>query len=293
MQEQIESIRSQTFTDWRLIVSDDCSIDSTLAIVENEAAKDSRIQVVSKEIPFGSAKSNFIHLLSFVDAPYVMFCDQDDYWLSNKIERQIIEMIDLEKTEGDGTPLAVFSDSIVTDSTLNIVNGSFLSMNTVTPFQVSLENQLVENAIPGNCLLVNKALAEIASLLSDCEHIIMHDWAVIIVALACGKVRGIEEGLLLYRQHSNNAAGVADRNKISFLLGKIKDNPQRSFRATADQARVIVNQIGGAFPAKSLELVSAWGDVYSHRRSERLKICKQYGFWKKGCAKKIYQIMFI
>ena len=220
VREQIESIQAQTFSDWRLLVSDDCSTDSTLAIVRKVAAKDPRIEVVSNKVAFGSAKANFINLLSFVDAPYAMFCDQDDYWLPMKIERQYTVMTDLEKTESEATPLAVFSDSVVTDAALNRINESFLAMNTVCPFQPSLENQLLENAIPGNCLLVNKALAKLMLSLTDSERIIMHDWAILILALASGKVLGIEERLLLYRQHSNNVAGVADRKRISFLLHK-------------------------------------------------------------------------
>lgn len=293
VRKQIESIQAQTFEDWRLLVSDDCSTDNTLAVVEDMASKDPRIAIASSKMSFGSAKANFIHLLSMTDASYAMFCDQDDVWLPEKIECQVAAMVELEKSEGSDQPLAVFSDSIVTDSALNVTEDSFLAMNTVMPFRVCLENQLVENAIPGNCILINNALAKIMSSLSDCERIVMHDWATLIVALALGKVCAIEKGLLLYRQHSSNAAGVVNRKRPSFFIGKMLGRPRSSFRASSDQARAIVDWLGDSLPSGSIGPMRAWGEIYSHAKLERLAICRRYGLWKRGCAKKLYQIAFI
>lgn len=293
VREQIESIQAQTFEDWRLLVSDDCSTDGTLAVVRGMASKDSRIMIAPSGTSFGSAKANFIHLLSMVDAPYAMYCDQDDVWLPEKIERQLAAIVELEKNEDANLPLAVLSDSIVTDSVLNVTEDSFLAMNTTMPFQVCLENQLVENAVPGNCLLINSALATIMSSLPNCERIVMHDWATLIVALALGKVCAIEKGLLLYRQHSNNAAGVANRKQFSFLLGKMLGRPRSSFEASSDQARAIVDWLGDSLPARSMEPMRAWGEIYSHSKLERIAICRRYGLWKRGRAKKLYQIAFI
>ena len=47
--ETVDSVRAQTFTDWELVIVDDGSTDSTLALAESFAAKDPRIRVVSQE----------------------------------------------------------------------------------------------------------------------------------------------------------------------------------------------------------------------------------------------------
>ncbi|GHU00936.1 hypothetical protein FACS1894186_2670 [Alphaproteobacteria bacterium] len=47
--ESIESVISQTFTEWELIIVNDCSTDDTLKIAENYANKDSRIRVISNQ----------------------------------------------------------------------------------------------------------------------------------------------------------------------------------------------------------------------------------------------------
>ena len=52
--EAIESIVAQTFTDWELIIVDDCSKDKTLAIASEYAAKDSRIRIIKRKENSGS-----------------------------------------------------------------------------------------------------------------------------------------------------------------------------------------------------------------------------------------------
>ena len=83
--EQIESIQRQSYKNWRLLVSDDCSTDGTLDVVRRYAAEDGRIRIVSEGVKHGGAKENFFSLMTCSDAPYCMFCDQDDVWLPDKI----------------------------------------------------------------------------------------------------------------------------------------------------------------------------------------------------------------
>jgi len=50
----IESVLNQTFSDWELIIADDCSTDSTPEIAKSYAAQDSRIRVLKTAAPSGS-----------------------------------------------------------------------------------------------------------------------------------------------------------------------------------------------------------------------------------------------
>lgn len=43
--EMIESILAQTYTNWKLLITDDCSTDDSVKIIESYAAKDSRIKL--------------------------------------------------------------------------------------------------------------------------------------------------------------------------------------------------------------------------------------------------------
>lgn len=51
--EQIESIQRQSYKNWRLLVSDDCSTDGTLDVVRRYAAEDGRIRIVSEGVKHG------------------------------------------------------------------------------------------------------------------------------------------------------------------------------------------------------------------------------------------------
>lgn len=87
--EQIQSIITQKYTNWTLLISDDCSSDDTLNILREYEKMDSRIHIVSHGIRYGSAQANFMSLLSATTAQYISFCDQDDVWDSDKLSRTI------------------------------------------------------------------------------------------------------------------------------------------------------------------------------------------------------------
>lgn len=53
--EQIKSLQAQSYENWELLISDDCSSDNTLDIVSQFAERDARVRIVSKGIRFGSA----------------------------------------------------------------------------------------------------------------------------------------------------------------------------------------------------------------------------------------------
>lgn len=74
IQEAIDSVRHQTFSDWELIVVDNGSSDETLSIVG--AVQDSRILVVSKIEPGVSIARN--HGLELANGAYICFLDCDD-----------------------------------------------------------------------------------------------------------------------------------------------------------------------------------------------------------------------
>ena len=107
LKEQIDSILEQTYSDFRLLISDDGSTDDTRKILEEYKNKDSRIQVFFQESNLGVVK-NFEFLLKKVESKYYMFSDQDDIWKSEKIEKS------LNKIQSDNCDL-VYSDLEVVD----------------------------------------------------------------------------------------------------------------------------------------------------------------------------------
>ena len=115
---QLKSILCQTIRDWVLYIRDDGSTDRTLSVISKFIKKDIRIKLVSDTVEHRGADNSFMWLLNKVNADYYMFCDQDDYWLPNKIENTISRMDSIEKERGESTPIIVHSD-VNADSTYN------------------------------------------------------------------------------------------------------------------------------------------------------------------------------
>lgn len=84
----IESVLSQDYSNWEMIIVDDCSTDSTRSVAEAYARMDGRIRVYSLSSNSGSSEAkNFA--LSKAKGRFIAFLDSDDVWPRNKIQRQL------------------------------------------------------------------------------------------------------------------------------------------------------------------------------------------------------------
>lgn len=82
----IQSVLSQSYTNFDLIVVDDCSTDNTLSIIKSFF--DPRIKLIINEKNSGTAYSRNV-ALNNADGDYVAFLDGDDIWLPDKLSKQI------------------------------------------------------------------------------------------------------------------------------------------------------------------------------------------------------------
>ena len=81
----IDSVLHQTWTDFELIVVDDCSTDDTVAAIE--AVADPRVRLVRHETNAGGAAARNTGIQA-ARAPWIAFQDSDDEWLPRKLELQ-------------------------------------------------------------------------------------------------------------------------------------------------------------------------------------------------------------
>lgn len=89
--ETIEAIQAQTYGEWELLITDDCSTDNTREVVQAYADKDERVKlfVLEKNGGAGAARNNS---LANAKGRYIAFCDSDDRWTADKLEKQIAYM---------------------------------------------------------------------------------------------------------------------------------------------------------------------------------------------------------
>lgn len=213
LEPQIESILKQDYTNWKLLVRDDGSSDSTLTILNKYAQQyPDKIQIL-KDMEGNMGYSNsFSKLLRLSSADYVMYCDQDDYWYPEKISVMLSTMIE-EETRLPATAHVVFSDLQVTGPELNVIYQSFLKMMRYSPRR-DLQIFFLKNYVPGCNLLFNRIFIE--KVLKTENIINLHDHWLLMVCSAVGEISIINRPLMKYRVHDNNAIGFIEQNTASF-----------------------------------------------------------------------------
>lgn len=90
--ETIESIQAQTYPNWELLITDDCSTDSSREVIQSYVDKDPRIKLLQLEKNSGAgiARNNSIEQAK---GRFIAFCDSDDRWKPEKLERQLAFMV--------------------------------------------------------------------------------------------------------------------------------------------------------------------------------------------------------
>lgn len=87
IEESIKSVLDQTYTNWELIIVDDCSKDNTDKVVK-KYLKDKRIKYIKNEKNSGAAFSRN-YALREAKGKWIAFLDSDDLWNPDKLEKQI------------------------------------------------------------------------------------------------------------------------------------------------------------------------------------------------------------
>ena len=86
--ETIASVQAQTFSDWELLIADDCSTDNTAAVIQSFAAKDPRVKLIRQPRNGGPALARQA-AIEQAQGRLVAFLDSDDLWLTAKLQPQI------------------------------------------------------------------------------------------------------------------------------------------------------------------------------------------------------------
>lgn len=198
--ELIESVLRQSYHKVKLLVRDDGSTDNTRDILNHfQKQYPSIIQVIWGD-NIGIINS-FLTLLNVADpfCEYFCFCDQDDVWIPDKIERALSVL-------GDNThlPAMVCTSTHVVDVKLHPLN----IWPKPPAREPSFYNAMIQNIAVGTTITMNKKARElIVNEPVHTENIQMHDWWAYLCISAFGKVIFDPQPSILYRQHGNNSIG--------------------------------------------------------------------------------------
>lgn len=203
--EQIDSIFAQTYSNWRLIIRDDGSTDKTVDIIKKYAKKDSRIQLIEDAIGNLGFNKNFLTLLNSTSADYISICDQDDVWLPQKLALCLEKLQHIETPAK--LPALVHCDASVVNSSLEMISDRWIGeRGKVT----GVHGLVFANSVQGAATIINVSLKKIALELTP---EIPYDYHLALLSVFKGKRFYIDQPLLKYRQHSNNAIGAMGTNE--------------------------------------------------------------------------------
>lgn len=179
----IESVLAQTYSDWEMVITDDCSTDSSREIVRKYAEQDSRIKLLVLETNSGPGVARNNSILN-ASGRYIAFLDSDDTWMPDKLEKQLALM----RKTGCGM---TYSSYYVVDEDGNN-SGMVICKSKVRYWRI-----VCDNAIGFLTLMYDRAITGDELMPSIRKR---QDWGLNIKLLKkCRVAYGIKEPLASYR----------------------------------------------------------------------------------------------
>lgn len=212
--EQLDSIINQTYKNWELIIRDDGSKDETMTILNKYEKKDERIKILRDDKGNLGFLKNFEELLFNAKEEFVLFSDQDDFWLKSKLEKFVEKIRDLDE-KVLSKPLLVHCNSLVCDEKLEVIKEKFIDSKIAKKNNSNI--YFFEYIVQGSTSMVNKKM--IKESLPFLKNVTLHDRYFHLLSQFLGTRIFIDESLVKYRQHERNEIG-ANRSIIKKIMSK-------------------------------------------------------------------------
>jgi glycosyltransferase involved in cell wall biosynthesis len=232
--ELLGSLLDQTYTNIHIHIRDDGSTDNTVNIISSYAKAHDNILITT------GANCGIVHsfakLLKDTDNPSGLFafCDQDDIWLPDKVERAVSAIM------GSHDPAkSLYCTRLeYVDEELTHLNYSRI------PNHIGFNNAVVENIAVGCTSVFGDDIRQLI-LRANPDNMIMHDWWAYLVASSFGQIIYDSQPRIRYRQHSDSATpwepGLRKVKTRAFsLIGRLINN-KHSGLDSLNQAKYFSN----------------------------------------------------
>lgn len=297
---QLQSLFNQSYPYFRVIIRDDCSSDQSVQLIENFMLQyPNKIHLIKGTENLG-ARGNFAALLNEAKADYIMFCDADDVWMPTKIEESLALMQKSEEIYGEKTPLLIHTDLKVVDQNLCSLSHSFWNYSKIDPESARFLNRLlVQNAVTGCTMLVNKPLMELAAPIPN--EAIMHDWWIALVASAFGHIEFLAKPTMLYRQHGKNSIGAKNGRGLTAYWNfakkamnfKGREGLRQSLWKTMHQASQFLRRYGSSLNSEKYLIVQNYAALASVTAIKKRYLFFRHRFFKSSFAKNLGMFLLL
>lgn len=203
LREQLDSVYSQTLQADEVLAVDDCSTDDTVAILEEYHQRYGLKYVVNEHNL--RVNANFEKALKMATSDYIIFCDQDDVWMPNKVELMMDRMkILVEDEKGiNDIPLMVTSRDTYVDENMNISHS--LSLTTDCD---DFKDTILFHLSQGSASLFNRKTLDYIFPFPDWSTKICYDFHVGYIVAMIGRKYNMKESLMYYRVHGGNVTAT-------------------------------------------------------------------------------------
>ncbi len=199
LQEQLRSVLAQTYPNLEILAIDDGSSDGTVRILREFAALDPRIRIVINERNLGFIR-NFEKGCRLSKGQWIALCDQDDYWMPDKVAKMVSAI---------GPLPMVYCDSELCGEDLHPLGKKISDLVHYQSFD-DCRQLCVFSRMYGHATLITRELFDKATpFLEE----VPHDGWLAFHATLYGGVAYLPEVLVKYRQHAGNIYGVVGRKK--------------------------------------------------------------------------------
>ena len=213
LQEQLDSIFNQNYSDIEIIVCDDCSTDGTWALLKQNEEKDSRLHCYRNSSNLGF-KKNFEKAISLCKGDYIALSDQDDVWLPNHLSDLLLILGNNSIACGNSLLIDSFGNSL--EKQLNEVDKLYNFSSSKCIYKIIFDR----NSFQGASMLMRREFAN--SCLPIPDTISYHDVWFACCACLENKISYVFDIITLYRQHGNNITFFDHNKKHISILHKIQ-----------------------------------------------------------------------
>ena len=215
--EQIDSILSQTYSNWHLYIRDDGSTDKTVEILNKYyLSYPEKISIISDNLGNLGFIQNFNEILKCTTSDYIAFCDQDDVWYNQKLQT-FIDFIN-KNNSIKSSPSLIYSDYTIFEKNIDYLK-SFYKSKAGKEGLIQNSNlipSIIRSSILGCTIIINNSLKELCGKI-PLEYKLGHDIYFLNCANIFGEVYFLPEILLKHRVHDSNTSKITKRNFKYFL----------------------------------------------------------------------------
>lgn len=277
--EQLDSLESQTHQNWVVFASDDGSTDQTLEILQQYQAKWPAGKLTIRSGPQKGFCQNFLSLACDpqIKADYYAFCDQDDVWLSAKLE---VALSNISANQSVDVPyLYCGRTQYVTE------NLKPCGMSPLFVFPPSFRNALVQSIAGGNTMAFNLAAKNLIEKVGVVDAP-SHDWWLYqLISGVEGNVTYDPNPYVLYRQHE--FALVGGNNSFPAKIERVWMLLQGRFQRWNSQNIFLLKRVNHLLAKNHQEILKMFEVMRSAKLKDRfrlMEVCGLYRQTRRGTA---------